>query len=100
MLPLFAIRYSPTSTAPIAVLPAARQPHRGQNQAGHGVGLRKISPQGAGLRIDIFRQQPEPVAMLQGIKKKVIRVLAPSERPPGVDEPEPADQKSRHRQSE
>jgi len=30
----------------------------------------------------------------------IARILAPAERPPGVDQPEPADQEGRNRQSE
>jgi len=40
----------PYSPAPVAVFPAARQPHRRQNEAGHRIGLREIAPQRAGLR--------------------------------------------------
>ena len=38
--------------------------------------------------------------MLQGVDKKVARILVPADRPPGIDQPEAADQKGRDRQAE
>src|SRR5262249_5427524 len=64
------------SAAPIPILPAARQPHRGQDQAGHRIGLRKISPQSPGLRIDILRQQAIAIAICQRVDEQLMRLLA------------------------
>ena len=42
---------------PVAVLPAARQPHRRENKSGDRIDLREIASQRAGPRVEIFPQQ-------------------------------------------
>src|SRR5215472_10764052 len=69
------------SPAPVAVFPAARQPHRGENKYGHRISLRKIDPNRAGLRIDVLGKQPVAIAVLHGVGEQIARGVAPAERP-------------------
>src|SRR4029077_9271878 len=80
---------TPRLPAPVAVFPASRQPHRGENKPRHRIGLREIAPELAGLRIDVFRQKPVAIAMTERIGEQIARGLALAERPERVDQPEP-----------
>ena len=44
--------------------------------------------------------KPIAIAVRERVDEQIARLLAPTERPPGIDQPEPADQKSRFRQAE
>src|SRR5580693_10581846 len=74
----------PRLPAPVAVFPASRQPHGGENEPRHRIGLREIAPELAGLRIDVFRQKPVAIAMTERIGEQIARGLALAERPERV----------------
>src|SRR6186997_3029606 len=74
--------------APIPILPASRQTHRGQNEARHGIGLREVAPQLASMNLNVLRQQPISIAVLQCVDEEIARLLLAASRPPGVDQPE------------
>ena len=86
--------------APIAVFPTSGQAHRGKDQAGHGIGLWEIAPQFPALRVDIFGQQTVTITVIERIKEEVARLLAPTQQPERVHEPEPANQERSDRQTE
>src|SRR5262245_46085411 len=57
-------------------------------------------PQSPGLRIDILRQQAIAIAICQRVDEQLMRLLAATERPPGIDQPESANQEGGGRQAE
>src|SRR4029077_7387138 len=76
--------------APIAVLPSARQAHGGENEAGHGIGLREIAPQLPVDRMNVLGQKPVAISVSQCVDKQVSSLVTASNRPPGIDQPEAA----------
>jgi len=82
------------------VLPAAGKARGRIDDADQRVGLRKIAPQFARLRIDVLRQQPEAGARAEHVLEQFTRLRFAPEARERVDVPERADVEGGGRQAE
>src|SRR3990172_537182 len=73
------------------LVPGNAEPCRALDHADHAVSLRKVSPQLSTNGIDMFREQPQPVAPGQHRLEQRARLVAAAEARDRVDIPERAD---------
>src|SRR5690606_39547392 len=73
------------------LLPAARKPHRGDDQSYVGVGLRKVAPGLAVVEREVLREQAEVVAAPEQALEHRPRLLLAADRGERADVPEGAD---------
>ena len=62
--------------------------------------MREIPPEPPGLRVDVLGQKAIAVAATEGIDEEIARVITTAKPPPGIDQPETADEKGRFWESE
>src|SRR5258708_25154965 len=75
----------------ISLVPGDAETHCGIDHADHAIGLRKISPQFAGSRVDVLREQTVAVAAGEYAFEQGAGLVLASQRRQRVDIPEGAD---------
>src|SRR5258706_15696157 len=76
------------------LIPGNAQARCAVDEADHAVGLREVAPQLAARRVDVLREQPQAVAMLERRLEQRACFVTPAERRERIDVPEGADQES------